>query len=78
MWLTLNNAFLSLVAHRTQPDSLMVRARGAGDIAAVFPQAVVTHTPTADYPYRAVILRSEMAAVIAGQIMADRLYQLQE
>ena len=69
MWITLNNSFLSFVAHRELPDALMVRARAAGDIEAVFPTALVTHTPTgADYPYRATIARSEAGAVIGAAL----------
>jgi hypothetical protein len=41
MWVFLNDSFLSIVAHRTEPGVLLVRARTAGDIEAVFPQAHV-------------------------------------
>ncbi len=70
MWLFLNNAFLSAVAHRTQPDDLLVRARVSGDIERVFPDAVVTTTPDADYRFRAVLPRGEVSKAIASQIEA--------
>lgn len=68
MWIMLNNAFLSIVAHRDQPDNLCVRARVAGDIEAVFPGAEVTHTPNADYAYRSVLSRALVAQDIAINI----------
>lgn len=65
MWAFLNNSFLSAVAHRDQPDALMVRARLRGDIEAVFPDAEVSETPDADYRFRAVVPREQFADVIA-------------
>lgn len=64
MWIFFNDAFLSVVAHKTQPESLLVRARAAGDIEAVFPGAVVSHTPSHDYAYRAVLPRKDVAEVM--------------
>jgi hypothetical protein len=67
MWIFLNNAFLSAVAHRTQPDDLLVRGRVAGDIGRVFPGVIETETPSADYRYRATIPRKTVAAALAEQ-----------
>lgn len=67
MWICLNNAFLSIVAHRDQPEMLLVRGRREGDIEAVFPDAEVSVTPRADYLCRAVIPREVVADVIATQ-----------
>ena len=39
MWIFQNDSFLSIVAHRDKPGMLLVRARKAGDIEAVFPEA---------------------------------------
>ena len=36
MWVFLSDAFLSIVAHRDDPDALLVRARRQGDIECVF------------------------------------------
>jgi hypothetical protein len=47
---------------------LLVRARVAGDIERVFPDAVVTMTPDADYRFRAVLPRKIVAAVLAEQV----------
>ncbi len=68
MWIHLSDAFLSVVAHRHDPDMLLVRARVAGDIGRVFPGVIETETPTADYRYRATIPRKTVAAALAEQV----------
>lgn len=65
MWIYLNNAFLSIVAHREQPENLLVRARVRGDIERVFPGCDVLETRTADYRFRSVIPRGEVARRLA-------------
>lgn len=70
MWLYLNDAFLSVVAHRQRPDVLLVRARIGGDLERVFPGAKVARTPSADYRYRAEIPRGEFARVLAERALA--------
>jgi hypothetical protein len=70
MWIFLNDSFLSIVAHADDPGLLLVRGRHAGDIERVFPTAQVTSTPTADYRYRAVVARDDVAAAIAGKVTA--------
>ena len=64
MWIFFNDAFLSVVAHKTLPDSLLVRARADNDIEAVFPHAIVSHTPDHDYAYRTILSRNEVAEAI--------------
>lgn len=65
MWIILNNAFLSVVAHRTKSEVLLVRARVAGDIERVFPAAKVVENRSADYRFRAEIPRPEVTAALA-------------
>jgi hypothetical protein len=65
MWIFLRESFLSIVAHRDDPECLLVRARKRGDIQRVFPDAVETHTPRADYCYRAKVPRAKVAAALA-------------
>jgi hypothetical protein len=72
MWIFLNDAFLSIVAHRDDERRLLVRARFAGDITAVFPGAQVEHSPHADYPFRATLLREDVIAVVAERLRAMR------
>lgn len=73
MWIFFPNAMLSIVAHRDKPDTLMVRARFAGDIERVFPRAQVCRTPSADYLYRAEVSRIEATARI-GEALASMTY----
>ncbi len=68
MWIHLSDTFLSVVAHRTKPDMLLVRGRVAGDIERVFPGVIETETPSADYRFRATIPRKTVAAVLAEQV----------
>jgi hypothetical protein len=68
MWIFLNNAFLSIVAHRDKPDLLLVRARAEGDIKRTFPDSEIWEDPVADYRYRAELPRPEVAAAIAERV----------
>jgi hypothetical protein len=65
MWLCLNNAFLSVVHKDCAADELLVRARVAGHIEAVFPHAKVTESTNTDYRYRAVVKRE----LVKGALM---------
>jgi hypothetical protein len=69
MWICLSDAFVSIVAHREEPDALMVRARRAGDLERVFPGCEVTRTPRADYLFRATIPREDVAAALAREAL---------
>ncbi len=44
MWIMTNNSYLSIVSKDCGPAELLVRARRAGDIEKVFPDAKVTRT----------------------------------
>lgn len=70
MWIFTPTAFVSIVAHRTKPGILLVRARLRGDIERLFPGAKVKRTPTADYRFRAEIQRERVAKVVADQLRA--------
>jgi ADP-ribose pyrophosphatase YjhB (NUDIX family) len=65
MWVFLSNAFLSIVAIDGDPDTLKVRARFAGDIERVFPEAKVEAWTGTDYAYRAVVSRNRVADALA-------------
>lgn len=67
MWVFLNDAFLSIVAHRDKPDVLLVRARFEGDLQRVFPDHAdqVQRTPAADYLFRVEVPRDEVALMLA-------------
>ena len=55
MWIFSEEAYLSVVEDKTNPDMLLVRARVKGDIEKHFPDSITTETPDADYLYRASI-----------------------
>jgi hypothetical protein len=69
MWCCFNTSFLSIVHKQCQPDELLVRARVAGHIEAVFPQAKVTESFGTDYRYRAALKRDEVAAAMVSAVM---------
>ena len=49
MWIMTNNSYLSIVSKDCGPAELLVRARRAGDIEKVFPNAKVTRQTGSDY-----------------------------
>ncbi len=69
MWIMTNNSYLSIV-HKAPcgPAELLVRARRAGDIEKVFPDAKVTRTTNRDYLYRAVLPRDVVKRAFAAMI----------
>lgn len=71
MWIFLSDSFLSVVADRANPDGprLLVRARRAGHIENVFPQAKVEQTPNADYAFRAWVPRDDVAKAVAAEVL---------
>ena len=68
MWLYLSGGFLSIVAHRHQPDDLLVRARHPDHINGVFPEAQVIHLGAADYPYRTVLPREAVQEAVSAYL----------
>ncbi len=68
MWIFQNDSFLSIVAQRDKPGVLMVRARKAGDIEAVFPQAESWEGGGTDYQFRAEVPGEEVAEAMAERI----------
>jgi hypothetical protein len=68
MWLMLSDCFYSIVAKDCDPTELLVRARRAGDIEKVFPDAKVTRNTKSDYLYRAVLPRDLVKQALAAMI----------
>lgn len=68
MWVMLNDAFLSIVAHPSRPKLLLVRARQREDIEAVFPGANIRATPDRDYQFRALVKRRTVEAAMAAEV----------
>ena len=67
MWLFFPQGFVSVVAHRDN-DGLLVRARNAAHLEALFPEHEQTVLATADYRYRVLVSREELASVVAEHI----------
>lgn len=70
MWIVMNDSFLSIVRHQDKPDTLLVRARKAGEIEAVFPEAETREGEGTDYRFRADISAGRVAEAVAGRIKA--------
>lgn len=72
MWIFTNNSFVSIVEHRDDPDTLLVRGRFKGD-AARFLGLKAFHeieTPTADYRFRVLTSRAQVEKAIARNLAA--------
>src|ERR1700733_13206530 len=68
MWIMMNDSYLSIVSKDCGPAELLVRARRAGDIEKVFPDAKVTRNTNSDYLYRAVLPRDVVKPALAAMI----------
>ncbi len=73
MWLFTTQGFYSVVAHRDDPDTLIVRARTREDIEALreqIPAIEPFEDAGADYRHRAYVSRAEWLAAVA-QLSAE-------
>lgn len=76
MWIFTTQGFYSVVTHRTDSDTLIVRSRAREDIEALreqIPGIEPFEDPEADYRHRAYVSRSEWLAA-AAQLIADLDY----
>ena len=64
----LTDSSLSIVSDTRNPGRLMVRARAAGDIEKVFPNAIVTETPNGDYRWRTTLSRRIVSEALTAEI----------
>ena len=68
-WLCFNDAFLSVVNHRSDQGLLVVRARRAEHLRNIFgSNAEIRVTHDRDYKYRTVADRKAVAKIIASRI----------
>ena len=72
MWIFLPNSMLSIVQKLgdAKAGTLTVRARIAGDIERVFPDAKVIDGGGTDYRFRATVPRDKVAQAMFDQVMA--------
>jgi hypothetical protein len=68
MWVFTDKGFVSIVEHREDPETLVVRSRFAGHIRNLFPGAKVIKTPDADYLYRAFLPRQAVKEKLAESV----------
>lgn len=64
MWIYMSDSMLSIVQNTGRLDQFLVRARLPGDIARVFPGAVVYETNDQDYRFRAFLNKREVIDAI--------------
>ena len=69
MWIFTSQGFLSIVAHREIPDSLLVRARKRHHLEDLFPDSEIIELETADYRFRTTATRFEVDDIISDYIM---------
>lgn len=73
MWLFTTQGFYSVVAHRDEPDKLLVRSRAREDIEALhrqIPDLEPFEDPDADYRWRAVVSRAEFERAVTQLVAA--------
>jgi hypothetical protein len=69
MWMFSTDGFISVVAHRDLPGVMMVRARVKADLERIFgPDRQIETWPGADYLYRVLVDREELAQIVADQV----------
>jgi hypothetical protein len=61
MWLTTTKGFISVVEFNDDSQKLLVRARNPEHIAAAFPDAEIIENASADYRWRAIVSRLDVA-----------------
>ena len=68
MWVMTTQGFYSAVAHRDEPENVIVRARTRDDIEALreqIPDIEPFEDPSADYRHRAIVSKAEWVAALA-------------
>ena len=68
MWVTTTQGFYSAVAHRDDPERVIVRARTREDIEALrsqIPDLDPFEDPSADYRHRAIVTKAEWVVALA-------------
>lgn len=68
MWVATTQGFYSVVAHRDDPECVIVRARTRDDIEALrrqIPDLKPFEDPSADYRHRAIVSKAEWVVALA-------------
>jgi len=72
MWICFNDAFVSAVHNRNDPDRLCVRARRRKHLERLFPDADIIMTPDADYGCRVFTSKTAFAEVVTKRVREIR------
>ncbi|WP_194777074.1 hypothetical protein [Pararhodonellum marinum] len=68
MWIASKNGFISVVAHWDLADVLIVRARVKHDLQSLFDSQRIIETEDADYRFRVLVNKQEMANILVKMI----------
>ena len=76
MWVFTKNSYISVVEHRDRPNDVMIRARRRRHLVRLFPkrEKQIVKTPNADYMWRLVVSKKEMAKVLSEYILRNLTY----
>lgn len=76
MWLFTKNSFVSVVQHRERPNDVMIRARRRNHLVRLFPkkEKQIVKTAGADYMWRLVVSKKELAKVASDYILRSLTY----
>ena len=76
MWLFTKNSFISVVQHRERIDDVLVRGRTQKHLERLFPDKAkeIYADGGADYKYRLLISKKELAEVVAAYILQKMNY----
>ena len=68
MWVFLSGGFISVVAHREQPNDFMIRSRNSEHLSILFPECEIIELDDSDYRYRTVLPRRKVNDMISKHI----------
>ncbi|OED40237.1 hypothetical protein ACH42_17130 [Endozoicomonas sp. (ex Bugula neritina AB1)] len=68
MWIFTSDGMISIVRHREETQTFMVRARQPEVLQALFPESEVITTPEADYRYRINVCQSDLIELITDEL----------
>lgn len=74
MWMYFNDAFVSVVEHQDDSQTLLVRSRFRGHLENLLPGLDIHKDTGSDYPFRVFISRRAFANVIQRRILDDLNY----
>ena len=74
MWLFTKNSFVSVVADRNSAHNLIVRSRVKSHLTRLFPRRQIIELDDADYRFRLIVAKQELADRISAYILQNLDY----